>query len=87
MTFLRTVDPPDGMEWRLFECSGDGEDECDYAYVAPSWETSGPLDHCPKCGSYLSFYGGGEPHMVVKPLKDGKWADAVLGPVPEEGEP
>jgi hypothetical protein len=89
VTYVRMIPPPEGMEWRHFECStGAGEeDECDYTYLAPiakdaHREAAGPIDFCPKCGEYLSLHGsapGAFPIMVAETSSE-QWAHATLEP-------
>jgi hypothetical protein len=51
-------------EWRIFTCSGDGEDECGYAIIhrvpqGSHRERACDVDFCPACGSHLSLLGYG----------------------------
>lgn len=66
-----TIQPPDGTQWRLFECADCPDDATRYRFVAPVTigahpDAAGPITDCPACDSYLGMCGSQWPIEVTR---------------------
>lgn len=95
LDYYRPLAPPDGTRWALYEChdpAADADEDdndpptCGYQYVAPVTDRdhgldvpAGPIEHCPRCGAYLSFSGQEKIGVTSGPWKrEGKpWEPPV----------